>query len=154
MVDYGTTDRFTGGTPSVDSANGGFGAANAVDNNASTYWQSAFSALPHYFIYDFGAGATWKISKVTIKPYGSGFGGKDFTVQGSNGSYSTLYTGQCSNDSNVQTFTFTNKTAYRYIKINFSSTYETGSNSVAIYEFEAFEGIYPPEGGSFLFNLI
>jgi len=153
MAEYGVTDRLTGGTPSADSVNAGYVAANACDNNATTYWQSALAACPHWWKYDFGAGVTWKISKVTIKGYGSSLSINAFKVQGSNNdsNWDDLHSDNCANNSDVQTFTFTNRTPYRYFRIYISSSYDAGG-SVAEYEFEAFEGIY--KDAAFLLNMM
>jgi hypothetical protein len=125
---YGS-DVLTGGTPSVDSVFGvDYEADMAVDDNAGTWWASANTALPHWFKYDFGAGNSKKIERVTLKGYNeTGICSKDFTVQGSNNDsdWTTLYTGQMTNDENVQTFTFNNSSFYRYYKINCTSVYNT-----------------------------
>ncbi len=153
---YGTTDRCIGGTPTVsdyyldDSVT--YTASKIVDNNESTMWQSKNSAYPHWFKYDFGLGILWKISKLRVLAWeaGDGLRFKDFTVQGSNNdsTWSTLYTGIAANSSAWQEFTFINNIAYRYIKVNVTSGYSTGSpNITTFFEVEMFEGI--PTAGNF-----
>ncbi len=157
MTDYGTTDRLTGGTPSASGILGGYPASQACDDNAATRWISNSAAFPHWWKYDFGAGVSWKISKITIKGaiVDTHIGIKDFSVQGSNNDtdYTTLYTGQTVDNENLQTFNFTadNKIAYRYIKINITTSWDTTPNdqNAEIWEFRAFEGIYP--SGAFMF---
>jgi hypothetical protein len=147
MPTYGTTDRFTaGGAITAIGEQGTQYDHLACDDNASTYW--AYLALPSWWKYDFGAGVAWKISKFTSnarKETGAHF--KDFTISGSNddSNWTLLYTGQATNDTGVQTFTFTNRNPYRYIKIA-STTEWDSSGFTQIYEFEAFEGIYPVGG--------
>lgn len=143
MPTYGTTDRFTGGTASADSVSGGYVAANACDDNNSTNWYPS-AGTPNWWKYDFGASVAWAISKITI--YSSTTGRINaFSVAGSNNdsSYTTLYSGNHANDTNLQTFTFTNRTKYRYIKITATSHHGTGTG---ITETQAFEGIYPSGG--------
>ena len=154
MATYGTTERCTGGTASADSVGDGLVAANAFDDNATTRWRANYGTFPHWIKYDFGAGVFWRISKVTVKclNYSTNTAMTDFTVQGSNNDtdYTVIYTGVHADNENVQTFTFTNKTAYRYIKINIT-TGVSAEKVGDIAELEMFEGIYP--GGLFLSNL-
>lgn len=139
--DY-SNDLLTGGTPSADSFVGaGFEADKACDNNASTYWQSASTALPHWWKYNLSAAVSHIITKLTIS--GRAITGnlliKDFTLQGSNDniSYTVIYTGTMANSTGVQTFTFDNNVSYRYYKVNITSTYYTPEpNVVEVFEFE------------------
>lgn len=142
-VTYGSTDRCTGGTASADNEEGANVASRAFDDNNTTYWNSV-TAMPHWLKYAFAAGVSWKISKVTIRPV-LDYGILNFNVQGSNddSSYTTLYSGTCANSETVQTFTFTNPTAYRYIKINVTSG---SNNQCATTEVAMYEGIYPYTG--------
>jgi len=142
-----TEDKCTGGTSSGTVGTSGHDHTYAFDNNASTYWNTdASGAFPHYLQYDFGAGVAWKISRVTIKNY-LAKGIINFSIMGSNNdtNWTTLYTGTATDTTDVQTFTFTNKTKYRYCKFNITSNV-TGTNTVA-YEVEMMAGIYPPVGG-------
>jgi hypothetical protein len=144
MTDYGTTDRFTGGSITASSYYSTYVAANAVDDNASTKWHP--NTLPDSWLkYDFGAAVKWKISKVTTKSLNVGASVKNFTVNGSNNDsdYSLLYTGLAADNTNVQTFTFINKTEYRYIKIIFLDGYGA---ALEVAEIQSFEGIYPVDG--------
>ena len=149
VFSYGTTDRCTGGTPSADSVvTAGYEASKGCDDNAGTSWSSTDTAFPHWWKYDCGAGVSWKISKFTASAYlgVSGYRMKNFTILGSNDdtNWTTIYTGLMANSAGVQTFTFTNTTAYRYFKVNCTDSYDTASgNQISVYEFEMFEGIYP-----------
>jgi hypothetical protein len=150
MADY-STDLLTGGTPTVDTdAGAGYQAAQACDNNAATYWQSANSAYPHWFKYDLGAGRLWCVLKLTISARNSGTGlnVKNFTLQGSNNdsTWTVVYTGIMANSTGVQTFNFYNSNRFRYWKVNVTDNYSTGHpNIVQIFEIEMM-GV-PAKGG-------
>ena len=154
MATYGITDRCTGGTATADSQiSGNYIPAYAFDSNNNTAWVSD-NTLPHWIKYNFGAGVTWKISKVTIKSWEGGHQAhapKTFTIQGSNNDsdYNILDT-QTNianwSEQETRTFSFTNRIAYRYIKINVTST-ESGTQCT-INEIDMFEGIYPSGGFS------
>ncbi|WIX83124.1 discoidin domain-containing protein [Amycolatopsis carbonis] len=77
----------------ASGSQGGFPPGNAVDGNASTYWESANNAFPQTLIVDLGDAAA--INKVTLKLPPSGDWGartQALTVQGSTdgGSWTTL----------------------------------------------------------------
>lgn len=141
MATY-TTDKCTGGTASASSDYGGvFPATNGFDNNASSLWHSSVSAFPHWIKYDFGSGVSWAIVKLTLKcqNWGDGATAKDFTLQGSSNdsTWTTVYTGQTANNTDTQTFTFTNTTAYRYYKVNITSNWRSGGEtSAGLFEVE------------------
>jgi len=151
MPTYGTTDRCTGGTASANSAGGGYEAAKAFDDNTGTRWMNT-NEIPTWIKYDFGAGISWKISKLTLSAFMSdNLQCKAFTLQGSNNDsdWTTVYTGQMANSDGVQTFTFINKNSYRYFKVNVTTTWhQSVNNNVSFWEIQMFEGIYP--GGGFL----
>ncbi|MHB1125329.1 MAG: discoidin domain-containing protein [Ramlibacter sp.] len=109
MATYGTTDRCTGGTAIEDGHYDVYVVANAFDDNNTTFWESPNTACPHYAGYDFGAGVSWKISKVVIRPFGGGRGTNAFTINGSNNGvdYTQLYSGNCTDTESDQTSTFT-----------------------------------------------
>ena len=147
MPTYGTTDRCTGGTATAEYTYSTYVASNAVDDNAATMWQQNTSATC-WWKYDFGAGVSWKISKVTIQNL-LDYGVKNFTIHGSNNdtNWTLLYTGIAANNETVQAFNFTvdNKIAYRYIKITGVDVW--GSPLITYKEVEMIEGIYPSGGG-------
>ena len=148
MPTYGTTDRCTGGTASANAVYGIDHADHAVanDGNAS-YWYA--TSGPCWWKYDFGAGVAWRISKLIMQCANivTKCGVKNFTVQGSNNDsdYTTLYTGITVNNNNEQTFTWTNKVSYRYIKINVIDDWDATGYAL-ICEVQMFEGIYPSTG--------
>ena len=152
MATYGITDRCTGGTATADQNDGNLPSA-AFDDNNSTYWQrTGATALPAWLKYDFGAGVTWAIGKMTALLYATGGGSwKDFTVQGSNNdsTWITLYTGVAADSAALQTFTWINQVKYRYIKINITSDYRGADNYCSAYEVSMYEGIYL--GNAFFF---
>jgi hypothetical protein len=153
---YGETDRCTGGTASADTfLQAGYEAAKAFDDNADSWWVSAFAACPHWHKYDFGAGVSWRIGKITLQANFSGKGTNSFTVYGSNNDsdWTELYSDNMVDDTSVQTFTWSQATAYRYIKIISNSSYYVDGR---IYEAETemFEDLTPREGGAFLLNMI
>jgi len=144
-MNYGTIDRCTGGVASADSETNG-AAASAFDNNDATFWAGS-DGLPHYIIYDFGAGVSYAISKLTALLFAtSGCMWKDFTVSGKidGGSiFDTLYTGVAADIATLQTFTWVNKTRYRYIKTNITTDYRASAHYATAYELAMFEGLYP-----------
>ena len=146
MADY-TDDLLTGGTPSADGT-WRYPPSEACDDNALTFWDYNLSnPFPHWWKYDFGVAVSWNIEKLTIKGYDptEGLWIKDFTLQGSNNDsdWDVIYTGQMANNTDVQTFTFTNNTSYRYYKVNITTSWDDGSypHAVGIHEFEMMRDI-------------
>ena len=83
---YGS-DFCNGGTASADSVNGSEVAANAFDNNTSTFWTCNVSAaMPHWLKYDLGSGVTKTARQFTLMARTADGNGrpKDFKLQGSN----------------------------------------------------------------------
>ena len=156
---YGTTDRCTDGTASANGNTTSYEPAKAFDNVYTADingWISANTALPHWIKYDFGAGVTWEISQVkisspttTTQPQ---YLPKTFTIEGSNNDSDWDVLNTQTNIANwaqneTRTFSFVNRTKYRYIKINITNT-EDGGNYAQIVEIEMFEGIYVAGGFS------
>jgi hypothetical protein len=56
----------TGGTPSASSTYGGYPASNGCDGNIGTVWSSDGSAMPQWWMYDFGVGNAKVITKMSI----------------------------------------------------------------------------------------
>jgi hypothetical protein len=153
MVNYGATDRCTGGTPSAQSASGSYPVGKAFDDDNATFWFSTSGG--QWIQYDFGAGVAWMIGKVIIRGYADGDDGvkiEDFIIQGSNNgsSWTTLHTATHQNNENDQIYTFSNSTAYRYIRIDIdddaSGYYGTNARS-GIREISMYECIYHKKGG-------
>jgi hypothetical protein len=138
---YGITDRCTGGTVTACHYHPSYPETNAFDNNTETQWNTVDQCtVPNQWIkYDFGVGVSWNIGqlKIYIKV---GEGPKDFTVQGSNNDsdYTVIYTGQTTDGTGWQTFSFVNTTPYRYIKINQTTSWHpSGYNGIM--EIEMYE---------------
>ena len=118
-------------SPNVTSASGEFSGANAAwvafDGNAGTNWIEGVG-LPAWLKYDFGSTYANPIKKLRLLGR-SGLASRNpnaFTLAGSNddSSYTTIYTGNMVENDSWQEFTFTaNTTAYRYYKLNVTSTF-------------------------------
>lgn len=141
---YGS-DFFTGGTASASSTNGGEVAANAFDDNTGSFWTSQVAAgMPQTLQYDLGSGVTKTARQytVTCRKSGDTNGVPDaWTFEGSNNgsSWTTIHTvsGESWSDDGPKTYQFANSTAYRYYRLNISST--ATDSYVQIKEFEAME---------------
>jgi len=136
--EYGS-DILSGGTPSADLYYSTRTPDKACDNNLTTYWQVYNQGVcPHWWKYDLGEGVTKVARRVTIKNHAIA-GINEFKVQGSNNDsdWDDLYTGNCNDNADVQTFNFTNTTAYRYYRIYITSSYT--AQNLAVYEFEIME---------------
>jgi hypothetical protein len=59
------TDLARGRTVSASTINAGFVAANAVDGNAGTYWESANNAFPQWLTVDLGA--VYDVTRVVLR---------------------------------------------------------------------------------------
>jgi len=78
----GTTNLAQGKAVSASSVNATFAAANAVDGNAATYWESVNNAFPQALTVDLGASAS--VSRVVLKlPAGWGSRAQTIAVSGS-----------------------------------------------------------------------
>jgi len=154
-------DRCTGGTASADSFNDISQIADkAFDADNATFWASTLTNYPHWIKYDFGAGITWAINKVTIKAstdYDE-YAPNAFTIQGSNNdtNWDTLYTASGLSNwtpQETRTFAFGNSVAYRYIR-----TYATDCEAGTVNKYciiNKIEMIVEPKGGaSFLLNFL
>ena len=132
----GTTSVPAGGIATADNEAGGV-AANAIDNNEATFWQGT-TALPHWWKYDYGAAKQIHVDQLMLEAYHSGSGrqDKDFNLQGSNddSAWDTLHTAQEVDEAGYHTYSIGSVTAYRYFKLNFTSTWHTSGTNVAIIE--------------------
>lgn len=142
---YGS-DVVAGGTASADSEyDTGYVAAYGCDNDSETRWSSTNTPHPHWWKYDFGEGITKTVAKITLKTDlvgGEDYNIKDFTFQGSNddSDWDTLYTGQHANNGDVQVFTFSNSTPYRYYRIHITNNwYVLSPNWASVTEIEMME---------------
>jgi len=122
---YGS-DVLTGGTGSADSNAGvGYEAAKAFDDSLITRWASENAPTSHWVKYDLGVGVTKTIAKLRLYPvydYESHLI-KAFKFEGSNNDsdWTELTTGECSETTGDNIFTFSNSTAYRYFKVTVTS---------------------------------
>ena len=136
---YGS-DLCTGGTASASSEySGTYSADKACDDNATTYWASG-NGLGHNqtWQYDLGDGNAKTIAKLTVQNVGD-YGINAFMFSGSNNgsSWTELYSGNASNNEDVQEFAFSNQTAYRYYKIYETSGYNGGFCAIREIQFLA-----------------
>ena len=139
---YGS-DFLTGGTASAIGTNVG-AAANAVDNNESTYWghNPERSPRPEWWQYDLGVSVTKIARKMTLHPYylSGNCRIQNFNLRGSNdnSSFTTVYSGTHANTNAIETYTFSNSTAYRYYRVEITSRWGGGTR-VGICEVEMIE---------------
>ena len=142
---YGSNEC-TGGTASASSTYGTYGAANAFDNNTSTYWLNN-NDLPSTLQYDFGQSNTKRIAKYRIyynDPTSSmDHSANNWTFEASNdgSSWTTLDTrsGEGWSTNGWQEYTCSNTTLYRYYRLNISDNAGSSDNYVQINEVEMME---------------
>ncbi|WP_394845359.1 discoidin domain-containing protein [Pendulispora brunnea] len=119
-----------------------YAATNAVDGNASTYWESANNAFPQTLTVDLGTARN--VNKIVLKlPPPSAWGARTQTLSvlgstdGSN--YGTILSSRGVNfdpaTGNTATLTFTT-TSQRYIRLNFTGN--TGWPAGQVSEFEVY----------------
>ena len=154
MADYGIIDRCTGGAATADQNSAGHLPSAAFDDNDSTYWErTGTTALPAWLKYDFGAGVTWAIGKMTALLYATGgCSWRAFTVNGSNNdsNWTELASLEAADSAALQTFTWINQVKYRYIKIIITSDYRGADNYCSTYEVSMYE-LLPSGSGFFIF---
>jgi hypothetical protein len=141
---YGS-NILTGSTPTASSDQGAsYNAAKAIDGNTATWW-NALGWAPQWIKFDLGAGVTKIPTKYTIYAIASaGYNPKSWTFDGSNDNSNWTTMDTQTNISNwatssYRTFTFSNTTAYRYLRLYI--TLEQGANYVAIFEMTAHESV-------------
>lgn len=126
-----TADLLSGGTASADNV--AFGAAANACDGAADYWSTTDVSYPHWWKYDFGAGVTKRIQRITLHEDATlgGWRMKDFILQGSNddSDWTNIYTGQHANNTDVQTFSFSNANLYRYYRLYFAGPNWNGANN-------------------------
>lgn len=121
-------DKCINGTVSESSFQAGYDGSKAFDDSLITYWASVNSAPPHWIKYDFNVGVSWVIEKVTMQSNAVGSGPEDYIIAGSNDDieWTNLASGTFLNNVLAQEVTFENITAYRYIRLYFSTSYSGG----------------------------
>lgn len=148
LGDY-SGDLTGSGTCSSDTFYGaGYECDKAFDNLSITAWSSTTGSFPHWVKYDFGTTET--ITKFTL---GMNIDGSnhsktfEFAASNDDSTYSVLLDSIHADDNTVQTFTFSNTTAYRYYRLTFSDNWSGGTAS-NIYEMEMMSGGASGGGGT------
>jgi hypothetical protein len=123
-----STNVALGKTATASGSVGGFPPSNAVDGNASTYWESTNNAFPQWLQVDLGT--TLALGKVVIKlPPSTAWGARTQTlsVLGSTDgtTFSTIaasagYTFDPNTNGNSTTITFA-ATSARFVRLNFTA---------------------------------
>ena len=139
-------DLARGKAVNASTVNAGFAAANAVDGNTSTYWESANSAFPQWFLVDLGA--VYDVSRVVLKvPPGWGARTQTATVQGSvdGTSYVTVTTSAAYvfDPATANTVTVSFPTVRtRYVRVTFTAN--TGWPAAQLSQIEVYGAAAPP----------
>ena len=133
-------DLCSGGTITASSDQSGNEAANCFDDNTGTRWQ-ANAPVTQWIKYQFSS--AHPVGKVRINPY-LYFGDasiQNFTVYGSNNdsTWDNLHSDTFPNESGWHDFYFANTTAYLYIRIEITSTWNANPS---LYEVEMMEKVY------------
>jgi len=140
---YYSFNVLTGGTASADNEySGDYNADKAFDNNEGTRWATQPTAYPHWLKYDLGVSVTKTVSKIRIKMYtDANNDSKSFTFAGSNNDsdWTTLLLDQTADSDAWQEFLFSNTTAYRYYKINWTDDWSGTNDSCSVFEIEGME---------------
>jgi len=143
-----STDFLVGGTASADSYYSDKVAANACDDNESTYWY-ALTNTPHWWKYDLGITTRKVIKLLRIKPgdVSGGYSGlHNFVLKGSNDgvNWNTLLTAYHGNNTNWEDFAVPNTYAYQYYMLDGLNGYYNFDGHyyyVLLLEIEMLEGI-------------
>ncbi|WP_239123771.1 discoidin domain-containing protein [Rhizocola hellebori] len=129
------------GRPTFESGHADvYGSANAVDGNASSYWESVNNAWPQWITVDLGSNQS--VGRVVLKlPPAWGTRTQTLSVLGStnNSSFTTLSgsAGRVFNPSSANTVTITfTASSQRYVRINFTGN--TGWPAGQLSEFEVY----------------
>ena len=135
-----STNILTGGTASADTVYQAFVAANAVDGNEATYWESTNTVFPHWWKYDLGAAVKKRAAILRMKcaVIMAGIGVKNFKLQGSNNDsdWVDLLTSITANNANWQEWLFTPGAFYRYFRVYVTDDWEGSYNYCVINEIE------------------
>jgi hypothetical protein len=127
----------------ASSTNGGFPVSNAVDGNASSYWESQNGSFPQTFTVDLGAAksigrlvldlppsSAWATRTETLSVLHSGNGSSYSTVVGSAGYTFNPSTG------NTVTINLPSGTSTRYVQLSFTAN--TGWPAAQLSEVQAY----------------
>jgi len=132
-------DKCVGGTATATcDAGDAVSPPKAFDDNEGTFWSTNVTcSVPDLYLrYDFGAGESHAITRVRMKNV-DGWGMKTFKIQGSNNAIDWTDLKSCNglDTTDWQNFDFDNTTAYRYIQMIASESWQ-GSGYIAEYEVE------------------
>ncbi|GAA4445129.1 discoidin domain-containing protein [Phytohabitans houttuyneae] len=137
-------DLAAGRPASASSQNGGFVAANAVDNNGGTYWEGVNGAFPQWLQVDLGTAAS--VNRVVLRlPAGWGARTQTLSVQGSaNGSTFTTLVASAGRvfdpaSGNTVTLTFP-ATSARYVRVTVTANTGWPAAQLAAVEVYAADG--------------
>lgn len=137
-VSYGV-NLCTGGTATAsDQYSALYDPPKGADGNQGSWWESTGNP-PHWWKYQFTAAKAVTKARLLL---GHTLGLKDFTIDGSNDNtnWTTVYTGQAAQSTAWQEFTFTNATAYLYMRLN-GTTVWVATNSFRFVEVEMMESL-------------
>lgn len=133
-------DLCVGGTVTSSSEQAGSEAVNCFDDNTGTRWQSN-APVTQWIKYQFTS--AHPVGKIRVNPflYLGNASIRDFTVYGSNDDsiWTSLYVGSFPNAGGWHDFYFANTTAYLYIRIDITTTWNANPS---LYEVEMMEKVY------------
>jgi hypothetical protein len=130
----------TAPSPYVTSANsvqGAYYAWKSMDGSASTYWEptTGVSTVGAWWKIYVGGNYRWvNVTTITFNNYAT-YGLKTWKLQGSNddSAWVDIYSGSCTNDSNIQTFnSLGNSNYYKYYRVWCLTSWN--ATDLAIYE--------------------
>lgn len=135
----GTADVTGSGTAGGTYMPGGSEPWEAFDDDPDTYWSNDMppGMTPNYLSYDFGSGQDKTATYYSIQSSVANYRPKAWTFEGSadNSSWTTLDTQSgitWTGNYQVQEFSFSNATAYRYYRINITDTEGGGESYPAL----------------------
>lgn len=115
----------TGATASASTSySGTYSPAKAIDGSDGTRWATIDGGIPGWWKADLGAGVLLEPAAIGFK-LNSSERTNAFTIQLSTDdiNWTTVYTGNAVNNTDLQIFTLTTIVSCRYIKININSIY-------------------------------
>jgi hypothetical protein len=141
VVPGGDGGNLAAGRPTAESSHTqNYGSGNAVDGNASSYWESANNAFPQWIQVDLGTATT--VGRVVLKlPSSWGARNQTLSIQGSTdgSSFGTLSGASARtfdpSSGNAATVTFSGTTT-RYVRVSFSAN--TGWPAGQVSELEVY----------------
>jgi chitodextrinase len=144
-----TTDLALHQPVTVSSTNGGFPATNAVDGDASTYWESTNNVFPQWIQVDLGASKAIGSLTLTLPPSSAwATRTQTITVQASTdgATYTTLVgsTGYTFNPSTGNTVTIPATGTTRYVKLTISANTGWPAAQLSGFQVYAAAGSTPP----------